>query len=426
MIEPSAVAERAQDELVQERAIPRRQGLDVRAGQPRGQPRPAAFGVGQDLEGETAGGGGHAGITRARARREARPAAKAAAAIGRRLSGCTSRRRRRVPRPRPRGGRRDRRQAPSPVARRPAPPAPRGPGGPSDRRRRPSSPSPAREEAADAARDLVRGPRQSIRPSSFWRIGASVACAWSWGCARSAAASEPVERLQQHPRPQRPQPRLQLRSRLLRTDGRRAREQGGSGVQSLVDEHGGDARLALAIDDGPMDRGRAPVAWQQARNARSRCPGRDVDDGARKDLSVGHDHLHLGAKGPQLVDRGRLLDAPRLEDENPTLLGQDLGRGGGQGPAATLLAIGLRHQRGDVMPGLEEGGEERTAKAPLPRKTTRTGPGSLLPVVGARLLAELALHEVPLQRSQAVDEQKAVDVVDLVAERARARSSVPS
>src|SRR6476646_4261420 len=70
-------------------------------------------------------------------------------------------------------------------------------------------------------------------------------------------------------------------------------------------------------------------------------------------------------------------------------------------------------------PASRRAAREGTAKAPLPRKTTRTGPGSLLPVVGARLLAQLALHEVSLQRSQAVDEQKAVDVVDLVAERAR-------
>src|SRR6187397_1176042 len=59
---------------------------------------------------------------------------------------------------------------------------------------------------------------------------------------------------------------------------------------------------------------------------------------------------------------------------------------------------------------------EGTAKAPLPRKTTRTVCLSLLPVVGARLLPKLALHEVALERSQAVHEEEAIDVVDLVAE----------
>src|SRR5437899_3269654 len=70
-------------------------------------------------------------------------------------------------------------------------------------------------------------------------------------------------------------------------------------------------------------------------------------------------------------------------------------------------------------PASSRASSDGTAKAPLPRNTTRTGPSSLLPVVGACLLAELALHQVPLERGQTVDEQKPVDMVDLVAERAR-------
>src|SRR5207237_2704394 len=70
-------------------------------------------------------------------------------------------------------------------------------------------------------------------------------------------------------------------------------------------------------------------------------------------------------------------------------------------------------------PASRRASREGRAKAPVPRKTILTGLLSLLPVVGAGLLAELALHEVALERSQPVDEQETVDVVDLVAERAR-------
>src|SRR5437867_5877074 len=43
----------------------------------------------------------------------------------------------------------------------------------------------------------------------------------------------------------------------------------------------------------------------------------------------------------------------------------------------------------------------------------------LIPIVAADLLAQLALHEVTLQRREAINEEQAVDVVDLVAEGAR-------
>src|SRR4029450_13418558 len=56
-----------------------------------------------------------------------------------------------------------------------------------------------------------------------------------------------------------------------------------------------------------------------------------------------------------------------------------------------------------------------TANAPLSRKTTRT---RLLLPPPPRLLAQLALHQVALQGGEPVDEQQAVDVIDLVAERA--------
>src|ERR1043165_5709728 len=64
-------------------------------------------------------------------------------------------------------------------------------------------------------------------------------------------------------------------------------------------------------------------------------------------------------------------------------------------------------------PASSSAAREGAAKAPAPRKTTRTVVFSLLPVVGARLLPQLALHEVALERSQAIHEEQAVDVVDL-------------
>src|SRR5713101_2291653 len=76
-------------------------------------------------------------------------------------------------------------------------------------------------------------------------------------------------------------------------------------------------------------------------------------------------------------------------------------------------------------PASSSASSEGTAKAPVPRKTTLTAASSspryplLLPVVRPGLLAELALEQVALERRQAVDEEQPVDVVDLVAERAR-------
>src|SRR5207248_9967151 len=61
---------------------------------------------------------------------------------------------------------------------------------------------------------------------------------------------------------------------------------------------------------------------------------------------------------------------------------------------------------------------EGTAKAPLPRKAI-LNPASLLPVVASGLLAQLALEQVALEGGEAVHEQEAVDVVDLVAEGPR-------
>src|SRR5689334_4480336 len=56
------------------------------------------------------------------------------------------------------------------------------------------------------------------------------------------------------------------------------------------------------------------------------------------------------------------------------------------------------------------------AKAPLPMNTTRRRRVGLLdiPVAGLRLLSQLPFHEVALQGGQAIHEEQAVDVVDLV------------
>jgi hypothetical protein len=59
VVEQPAVAQRAQDQLVQQRAVARRERLHVGAGQPLGEQRAAALGVAQDLEGETSGGRDH-------------------------------------------------------------------------------------------------------------------------------------------------------------------------------------------------------------------------------------------------------------------------------------------------------------------------------------------------------------------------------
>ena len=67
--------------------------------------------------------------------------------------------------------------------------------------------------------------------------------AWSWGDGVQRAGRERVDRLQQQLRAERRQPRLELRARLVGSDGV-AREQQAAGVEAVVDHHRSDARLA--------------------------------------------------------------------------------------------------------------------------------------------------------------------------------------
>src|SRR5262249_23138086 len=67
-------------------------------------------------------------------------------------------------------------------------------------------------------------------------------------------------------------------------------------------------------------------------------------------------------------------------------------------------------------PASRSASKEGIAKLPLPRKTMRKGALLLLPVVVLHAAAELALHQVALERREPVHEEEPVDVVDLVAE----------
>src|SRR5581483_1172389 len=59
-----------------------------------------------------------------------------------------------------------------------------------------------------------------------------------------------------------------------------------------------------------------------------------------------------------------------------------------------------------------------TAKAGMPRKTRRMAP-PLIPISGALLLLDLALHQVAFERADVRDVQLAVEMIGFMLQRAR-------
>ena len=139
-------------------------------------------------------------------------------------------------------------------------------------------------------------------------IGASVARAWSCGVGRTLPSARPRERLEQQLGAESREARLQLGRGLLGADRRGAREQDRAGVEPVVDQHGGDARLRLAVDDRPLDRRRAAVAGQQrAVDVDGAAAAAMSMTAARQDLAVGDHHLDLGRERAQRLLRVGLL-----------------------------------------------------------------------------------------------------------------------
>jgi hypothetical protein len=108
------------------------------------------------------------------------------------------------------------------------------------------------------------------------------------------ARSEAGQGQGQDPGPHDGQPRLEVGRGLVLPDGRGAGEERGPGVQAFVDEHGGHARLPLAVHDRPLNGGRPAVARQERPVDVDGSAPRDVDHASGQDLAVGHHDLDIG------------------------------------------------------------------------------------------------------------------------------------
>ena len=86
--------------------------------------------------------------------------------------------------------------------------------------------------------------------------------------------------------------------------------------------------------------------------------------------------------------------------------------------AASPRPIRLRHDGDHGMPRFEQRGEASGPRTPACRNTRFAAAGRL-PSSRALQLLDLSNDQVPLDAAQAIDEQRAVEVIHLVLERAR-------
>ena len=93
-----------------------------------------------------------------------------------------------------------------------------------------------------------------------------------------------------------------------------------TGVDVVVEEEGGDARLGLAVDDCPVDGSRTAILGQQGGVdiERAVCGHSPHHFGQHAE---GHDHLQVGPVGVQLLHESGVFHLLRLEDGQPMLKG---------------------------------------------------------------------------------------------------------
>ena len=175
----------------------------------------------------------------------------------------------------------------------------------------------------------------------MWSRGARVAARDS--CGRGASVSRRSSVFEEHGGAEDGQTLGELPGGLLGADRRPSLEEKRSGVHPGIHLEGGDPRLALAVNDGPRDRGRAAIPREQRRVDVDRPARGHVENRLREDLAEGHDDRDVGRVLGEALGPAGITDPGGLEHRDAVLARQRLdGRGLLALPAAGG-SIRLRH-----------------------------------------------------------------------------------
>ena len=127
-----------------------------------------------------------------------------------------------------------------------------------------------------------------------------------------------------------------------------------TGIQLQDHVHDGDAALGIAVEDGPVDGGRATVLGQQR--------GMDVDaaqlgvvqDLLGEDPAIGGHHDEVGGQTLDGLQGGAVPQLGGLEDRDVVLQGNHLHRGGQELHAPVLGLVRLGEDAHDLVAGFDE------------------------------------------------------------------------
>jgi len=128
------------------------------------------------------------------------------------------------------------------------------------------------------------------------------------------------------------------------------------GVECLDHSHDRDSRRDLAVDDGPMNRGRTAVSGKQRSVDVDHAEPGDGQDCISQDATVRRDDTEIGLPRGQRVEKHGVLHALRLKDRQSRLECPRLDRRVGGLLTAAARPIRLRDDAGD---GVRRGGEQR-------------------------------------------------------------------
>ena len=123
----------------------------------------------------------------------------------------------------------------------------------------------------------------------------------------------------------------------------------GPGVEAGLHRHQADPRLGVALEQGPLHRGRtAPPGQEGEVEVHHRQP---VQDGDRDDPTVGDDDAEFGA---HRRGHGQVVGHRQAELE-----GRGLDRAGHRRPTATPSLVGTRHHQCHVVAGGHQRAQRR-------------------------------------------------------------------
>ena len=244
-----------------------------------------------------------------------------------------------------------------------------------------------------------------------------------------AAGGQAGQGLHQEFRAQGGEPGEQFAAGFAVPDGGCPLQQDGSRVESGVHEHGRDPGPAEAPRHRP-DCGRGASQFgEQGGVDVDRAESGDGEEAGGEDLAVVGDHQAVGGEFRERLPGAPSPDAFGLLDRYPQFRRQrlDAADPGTVAPAGGPIRLGDRRdhpvlpvQRAEHGFGKGRGPEEDDAEALHLRPSVPVAPGCPeLPVAASHAAAQFADDEVPLQHSEPIQEQAAVQVVHLVGESPR-------